>query len=337
MKNKLLKCMGLAIVSLVVPLCTSCNIEDDSGKLKIVTSVYSEYDWVMTVLGNKKDNASVRLLRDSGIDMHSYQPSMDDAKAISKCDLLVYVGGESDDWIEDAVKDAANKDKKVINLLETLGDGAKKEETVEGMQGEEEHEHEGEEEHDHEGEGEEEVEYDEHVWLSVKNAQIFVTAISDALGQIDAENAAYYKSNADSYVNQLKDLDNRYIAAVNAGTKDTILFGDRFPFRYMVEDYNLKYYAAFLGCSSNVTPDYTTIKFLADKIDELNLKVILKIEGNGTERLISAIKETANSKDLTVLTMDSIQSTRSSDFKNENARYLSVMENNLGVLKEALK
>ena len=337
MKNKLLKCMGLAIVSLVVPLCTSCNIEDDSGKLKIVTSVYSEYDWVMTVLGNKKDNASVRLLRDSGIDMHSYQPSMDDAKAISKCDLLVYVGGESDDWIEDAVKDAANKDKKVINLLETLGDGAKKEETVEGMQGEEEHEHEGEEEHDHEGEGEEEVEYDEHVWLSVKNAQIFVTAISDALGQIDAENAAYYKSNADSYVNQLKDLDNRYIAAVNAGTKDTILFGDRFPFRYMVEDYNLKYYAAFLGCSSNVTPDYTTIKFLADKIDELNLKVILKIEGNATERLISAIKETANSKDLTVLTMDSIQSTRSSDFKNENARYLSVMENNLGVLKEALK
>ena len=337
MKNKLLKCMGLAVVSLVVPLCTSCNIEDDGGKLKIVTSVYSEYDWVMTVLGDKKDNASVRLLRDSGIDMHSYQPSMDDAKAISKCDLLVYVGGESDDWIEDAVKDAANKDKKVINLLETLGDGAKKEETVEGMQGEEEHEHEGEEEYDHEGEGEEEVEYDEHVWLSVKNAQIFVTAISDALGQIDAGNAAYYKSNADSYVNQLKDLDNRYTAAVSAGEKDTILFGDRFPFRYMVEDYNLKYYAAFLGCSSNVTPDYTTIKFLAEKIDELNLKVILKIEGNATERLISAIKETANTKDLTVLTMDSIQSARSSDFKNENARYLSIMENNLGVLKEALK
>ena len=329
MKKIFLKCMGLAIVSLVVPLCTSCNIEDDSGKLKIVTSVYSEYDWVMTVLGNKKDNASVRLLRDSGIDMHSYQPSMDDVKAISKCDLLVYVGGESDEWIEDSVKDAANKDKKVINLLETLGDGAKEEETVEGMQGEEEEEGE---------EGEmEEVEYDEHVWLSVKNAQIFVTAISNALGEIDTENAAYYKSNADSYINQLKDLDNRYTAAVSAGTKDTILFGDRFPFRYMVEDYNLKYYAAFLGCSSNVTPDYTTIKFLADKIDELSLKVILKIEGNATERLISAIKETANTKDLTVLTMDSIQSARSSDFKNENTRYLSVMENNLGALKEALK
>ena len=329
MKNKFLKCMGLAIVSLVVPLCASCNIEDDSGKLKIVTSIYSEYDWVMTVLGNKKDNAKVTLLRDSGIDMHSYQPSMDDAKAISKCDLLVYVGGESDDWIEDAVKDAANKDKKVINLLETLGDGAKKEETVEGMQGEEEEEGEP---------GEmEEVEYDEHVWLSVKNAQIFVTAISEALGQIDTENAAYYKSNADSYINQLKDLDNRYTEAVQGGTKDTVLFGDRFPFRYMVEDYNLKYYAAFLGCSSNVTPDYTTIKFLAEKIDELNLKVILKIEGNATERLISAIKETANTKDLTVLTMDSIQSARSSDFKNENARYLSIMENNLGVLKEALK
>lgn len=329
MKNKFMKCMGLAVVSLVVPLCTSCNIEDDSGKLKIVTSIYSEYDWVMTVLGNKKDNAKVTLLRDNGVDMHSYQPSMDDAKAISKCDLLVYVGGESDEWIEDAVEDAVNKDKKVINLLETLGDGAKEEETVEGMQGEEEEEGEP---------GEmEEVEYDEHVWLSVKNAQIFVTAISEVLGQIDAENAAYYKSNADSYINQLKDLDNRYTEAVQGGTKDTILFGDRFPFRYMVEDYNLKYYAAFLGCSSDVTPDYTTIKFLADKIDELNLKVILKIEGNATERLINAIKETANTKDLTVLTMDSIQSARSSDFKNENSRYLSVMESNLGVLKEALK
>ena len=327
MKNKFLKCMGLAIVSLVVPLCTSCNIEDDSGKLKIVTSIYSEYDWVMTVLGNKKDTAKVTLLRDNGVDMHSYQPSMDDAKAISKCDLLVFVGGESDDWIEDAVKDAVNKDKKVINLLETLGDDAKEEETVEGMQGEEE----GEEEE------EEEVEYDEHVWLSVKNAQVFVTAISEALGQIDKENAAYYKSNADSYINQLKDLDSRYAEAVKDGAQNTILFGDRFPFRYLVEDYNLNYYAAFLGCSSDVTPDYTTIKFLADKIDELNLKVILKIEGNATERLINAIKETANTKDLTVLTMDSIQSTRSSDFKNENARYLSVMENNLGVLKEALK
>lgn len=331
MKNKFLKWMGLATVSLVVPLCTSCNIEDDSGKLKIVTSIYSEYDWVMTVLGDKKDNAKVTLLRDNGVDMHSYQPSMDDAKAISKCDLLVFVGGESDEWIEDSVKDAVNKDKKVINLLETLGDGAKEEETVEGMQGEEE------EGHDHEGEGEEEVEYDEHVWLSVKNAQIFVGSISDALGEIDAENANYYKSNADAYINQLKDLDARYTAAVKAGVQDTILFGDRFPFRYMVDDYELNYYAAFLGCSSDVTPDYTTIKFLADKIDELGLKAILKIEGNATERLISAIKETADTKDLTVLTMDSIQSARSSDFKNEKTRYLSIMESNLGVLTEALK
>ena len=327
MNNKFLKCMGLALVSFVVPLCTSCNIEDDSGKLKIVTSVYSEYDWVMTVLGNKKDNAKVTLLRDNGVDMHSYQPSMDDARAISKCDLLVYVGGESDEWIEDSVKDAVNKDKKVINLLETLGDGAKEEEAVEGMQGEEEGE----------GEEEEEVEYDEHVWLSLRNAQLYVTAISDALGQIDSENASYYKSNADAYINQLKDLDNRYVSAVNESTKDTLVFADRFPFRYLVEDYQLKYYAAFLGCSTDTTPDFTTTRFLANKVDELGLKVILKIEGNGGERVINAVKETAKTKDLTVLTMNSIQSARSSDFKNENSRYLSIMESNLGVLKEALK
>ena len=224
MKNKFMKCMGLAVVSLVVPLCTSCNIEDDSGKLKIVTSIYPEYDWVMTVLGDKKDDAKVTMLRDNGVDIHSYTPSFEDTKNISNCDLLVYVGGESDDWIDDTLKDALNKDMKVINLLETLGDAAKAEELVPGMQGEEE------EEEGEKGE-EEEVEYDEHVWLSVKNAQVFVKAISDTLGEIDSKNADYYKGNADAYINQLKDLDAKYTKAVEDGSKDTLVFADRFPFR----------------------------------------------------------------------------------------------------------
>ena len=327
MKNKFLKCMGLAIVSLVVPLCASCNAEDDSGKLKIVTSIYPEYDWVMTVLGDKKDDAKVTMLRDNGVDIHSYTPSFEDTKNISNCDLLIYVGGESDDWIDDTLKDALNKNMKVINLLETLGDAAKKEEVVPGMQGEEEEE---------EGEEEEEEEYDEHVWLSVKNAQIFVKAISDTLGEIDNKNADYYKGNADTYINQLKDLDAKYTQAVKDGSKDTLVFADRFPFRYMVEDYSLNYYAAFLGCAAVSDIDFTTIKFLADKIDELELKVILKIEGKTGEGFAASVKDTAKSKDLKVLTMDSIQSAKSSNYKSGKT-YLSVMESNLEVLKEALK
>ena len=326
MKNKFLKCMGLAIVSLVVPLCAACNAEDDSGKLKIVTSIYPEYDWVMTVLGDKKDDAKVTMLRDNGVDIHSYTPSFEDTKNISNCDLLIYVGGESDDWIDDTLKDALNKNMKVINLLETLGDAAKKEEVVPGMQGEEEEE---------EGE-EEEEEYDEHVWLSVKNAQIFVKAISDTLGEIDNKNADYYKDNADTYINQLKDLDAKYTQAVTNGSKDTLVFADRFPFRYMVEDYSLNYYAAFLGCAAVSDIDFTTIKFLADKIDELELKVILKIEGKTGEGFATSVKDTAKSKDLKVLTMDSIQSAKSSNFKSGKT-YLSIMESNLEVLKEALR
>ena len=326
MNNKFLKCMGLAISSLIVPFCASCNSQNDDGKVKIVTSIYPEYDWVMTVLGEKKDNAKVTMLRDNGIDIHSYQPSMDDIRNISKCDLLVYVGGESDEWIDDTLKDAKNKDMKVINLLETLGDAAKEEEAVDGMQGEEEEE----------GEGEEEVEYDEHVWLSVKNAQTFVTAISNALSEIDAENEQYYKSNATSYIAQLKDLDDRYTSTVEAGTKDTILFADRFPFRYMVEDYSLKYYAAFLGCSAATQIDFTTIKFLADKIDELELDVILKIEGPDGDTFANAVKDSAKRKNLKVMTMDSIQSAKSDSYK-KGKTYLSIMERNLEVLNEALK
>ena len=329
MKNKFLKCMGLAIVSLVVPLCAACNAEDDSGKLKIVTSIYPEYDWVMTVLGDKKDDAKVTMLRDNGVDIHSYTPSFEDTKNISNCDLLVYVGGESDDWIDDTLKDALNKDMKVINLLETLGDAAKAEELVPGMQGEEE------EEEGEKGE-EEEVEYDEHVWLSVKNAQVFVKAISDTLGEIDSKNADYYKGNADAYINQLKDLDAKYTKAVEDGSKDTLVFADRFPFRYMVEDYSLNYYAAFLGCAAVSDIDFTTIKFLADKIDELGLKVILKIEGKTGEGFAESVKDTAQSKDLKVLTMDSIQSAKSSNFESGKT-YLSIMESNLEVLKEALR
>ena len=322
MHNKILKLAGLAVASLLVSLCSACNYESDSGKLKIVTSIYPEYDWVMNILGEKKDNAKVTMLLDSGSDLHSYQPTPKDIKNIANCDLLVFVGGESDEWVDDALKQAVNKNMKTINLLETLGDGAK-EEDEEGAE---------EDEHDHE---EGEVEYDEHVWLSLKNAKLFVKTIGDTLGQIDSENASYYKSNADTYIASLNALDERYQAAVDAKVKDTLLFADRYPFRYLLDDYGLEHVAAFSGCSAENTVGPNTLRMLVDKVNELNLSVIYKIDGSDG-KIAESVKESTGKTDLKILTMDSLQSGASTQFSSTN-NYLTRMEANLEVLKEGLK
>ena len=326
MKNKSLKLLGLLVASLVVPFCASCNSKNANAKLNIVTTIFPEYDWVMNVLGDKKDTANVTLLLDNGVDLHSYQPTAKDIVTISQSDLFIYVGGESDGWVEDALKQSTNQDMKTINLLEVLGDKAKEEELIEGMQGEEE----GEEE-----EEEEEKEYDEHVWLSLKNAELFINEISKNISSIDKENASYYESNTTSYINSLKSLDAQYDAAVKAGSKKTLLFADRFPFRYLVDDYSLSYYAAFIGCSAESEASFETIKFLADKVDELGLSVILKIESSDG-RIANTVKDTTKNKDQTILTMDSIQSASSKEYK-DGRNYLSIMEQNLTVLKEAVK
>ena len=335
MKNKFSKILGVALSSLIVPFCASCNTNNSGDKMSIVTTIFPEYDWVMNVLGEKKDNADVTLLLDNGIDLHSYQPTPKDIVTISKCDLFIYVGGESDEWVDDALKQAVNKDMKVINLMEALGDAVKEEEVIEGMEEEDhDHDHEEGEEHDHEEE-EEEVEYDEHVWLSIKNAEVIVKEIGKSLADIDKENASVYTANVTSYVNSLKELDKKYADAVKAGTKDTLLFADRFPFRYLVDDYNLKYYAAFVGCSAETEASFETIKFLAGKVDELGLNVILKIESSDGG-IAKTVKEATTNKNQTIMTMDSLQSASTKEYK-AGRNYLSVMEQNLTVLKDAIK
>ena len=335
MKNKFMKLVGVSLASLLVPFCVSCNDAKDDGKINIVTTIFPEYDWVMNVLGDKKDNANVTMLLDSGVDLHSYQPSPKDIVTISKCDLFVYVGGESDEWVEDVLKQASNKDMLTINLLDTLGDAAKEEEIKEGMQGEEDHDHDHEEGEDHDHEEEEEKEYDEHVWLSLKNAKLFVETISESISNLDKENANYYKANADAYVANLVALDAQYDAAVKAGSINTLLFADRFPFRYLVEDYSLEYYAAFIGCSAETNASFETITFLAKKVDELGLKVILKIESSDGA-IANTVKNNTQTKDQKILTMDSIQSATTKEYKN-GRNYLSIMTSNLDVLKEAVK
>lgn len=308
----------------------------EGDDLKIVTTIFPEYDWVMNVLGDNPANAELTMLLDNGVDLHSYQPTADDILKISTCDVFIYVGGESDEWVDDALSEAVNKDMKVINLLDVLGDAVKEEEVVEGMQ-EEEHEHEHEdadEEHEHEHD-EEEPEYDEHVWLSLKNAAVLTDSIAKALCEADPDNAKAYKDNSDAYIAKLNDLDKKYSDAVAKAPVKTLVFGDRFPFRYLTDDYGLSYYAAFVGCSAETEASFETITFLANKVDELSLHAVMAIEG-ADHRIAETVVANTKNKDQQILIMDSMQSVTSKDV-SDGTTYLKIMEDNLSALEKALE
>ena len=307
--------------------------ESESDKLRVVATIFPGYDWVHQIMGDRAAAADLTMLLDNGVDLHSYQPTTDDIIKVFDCDLFIYVGGESDGWAENALKTAANKDIKVVSLLEVLGERVKTEEIVEGMQdADHAHAHDHEHEHDHGHDHEEEA--DEHVWLSLKNAAVLVGAIADALQELDPDNKDTYAANASAYIEKLSALDGAYQSAVDGAARKTVLFGDRFPFRYLVDDYGLSYYAAFAGCSAESEASFETVSFLAKKVDELGLPCVLTIEGKN-HKLAETIVQSTAGKNQKVLTMDSMQSMTSKDVAN-GTTYLSVMEQNLSVLKEAL-
>ncbi|MGN0469197.1 MAG: metal ABC transporter substrate-binding protein [Acutalibacteraceae bacterium] len=295
----------------------------ETKKLSVVTTIFPEYDWVMQILGDKAENADVTMLLDSGVDLHSYQPTADDIIRISNCDLFIYVGGESDEWAEDALKEAVSQNMTVINLLDVLGSNVKQEEVIEGMEAEDEEDEEA------------EVEYDEHVWLSLKNAKIICNYIKDALMKLDEENKDTYSQNAEAYIKKLDALDDEYQQAVSNAKTKTLVFGDRFPFRYLTDDYGLTYYAAFVGCSAESEASFETIAFLAKKVDELGLSCVMTLEGTD-HKIAQTVVSTTASKSAKILSLDSMQSITAPDVQS-GASYLEIMEKNLSVLKEALQ
>ena len=297
---------------------------EETKKLSIVTTIFPAYDWVKQVVGDNK-NVEISFLIDKGVDLHSYQASAADIAKITDSDLFVYVGGESDDWAEDIIKE--NPNLKYINMVDSIG-----EELVEGMQDEEEHDNESEEHANEEGEHEEgEEEIDEHVWLSIKNAETIVSAIEAKLAEIDPDNKAEYEKNANDYLAKLDELDKEYKDTLSSIQNKTIIVGDRFPFRYLVNEYGIKYYAAFKGCDAGSEASFETVKFLANKMDELNMTDIFIIDGSKGD-LAKTIVDNTKDKNAKVLVLDSMQSTKSSD----NASYLDIMKKNLEVLKEVL-
>ena len=307
-----------------------CAALAEGKKISVVATIFPIYDWVREIAGESIANIDLTLLLDSGADLHNFQPTAADILKVSASDLFIFVGGESDEWVDDVLATAMNADMRTVNLVEALGDQAKEEELVEGM--EHEHDH---EEHDHDHDHEhEEAEMDEHVWLSLRNAQALCRVIADTLSEIDPNSAALYQANAAAYLEKLDALDQAYAAAVDAAAFDTLLFGDRFPFRYLADDYGLTYYAAFSGCSAESEASFQTIVFLAGKMDELGLPAVLTIEHPRT-RIAETVVQATKARNQKILALDSMQSITAQDVK-AGVTYLSIMENNLEVLKEAL-
>ena len=494
---------------------TETKTENSSAqKLNIVCTIFPEYDWVKQILGNHADHAEITYLLDSGVDLHSYQPTAMDMAKIADCDLFVFVGGESDEWVDDALAEKVNPQMQVINLMEVMGDAAKEEEVKEGMEHDHDHAHEhteikkddikdrnltdfagnwqslypllksgdlaeyvkhhaeenkesadevqkelaekwgcdvtavsidgtkitftyadgtkkdgeykyagyapvladdgdinavmyqyeaisGEspkyvmfndhgyqpakaehfhifygngtdfdtmkkdfkytpffipeglngkeavevleghnhsktEEHDHDHEHEEgEVEYDEHVWLSLKNAKKLCTNIAEKLSILDSANKDDYKKNLDAYTAQIDKLDGNFKALIDVTKQKTLVFGDRFPFRYLVDDYGLDYYAAFVGCSAETEASFETIVFLAEKMDTLSCGTIFTLE-NSDHKIAQTIIDNTKAKNQKIAELNSLQSVTKEQI-SKGATYLSLMQANYDTLKGALQ
>lgn len=357
-RNKLIKIFAVMLIAIMsIYTLTGCGSKNSgsSAKLKIVATTFPEYDWMRELLGDQAKDVDLKLLQKNGTDLHSYQPTADDLKDISESDIFIHVGGESDEWVEDALKNKKNKDMIVINLMDEMKDNKKAEEVKEGMQAEDEHEHDhkhdeakkdDEHHHDHKHEDakdehehnheEGEVEYDEHVWLSVKNAIKLCQPLEKALETKDKDNADTYKKNLESYTKKLTDLDQKYTDAVSKAKTKTLLFGDRFPFRYMVDDYGLDYFAAFVGCSAESEASFETIHFLSSKLNTLGLKHVVTIE-NSDKKIAKAIIKDSGSTKCDIQTLDSLQSIKTKDIESGKKTYIKTMEKNLDVLKVLLE
>lgn len=316
----MLKRILLPILALLI--FSGCTPEADTHDLTVITTAFPSYDFARTIAG---DQANVRMLLSPGAEAHSFEPTPKDMIDIQNCDLFIYAGGENEAWVTDMISSLEMDEDKVIAMLDVVHPLC--EEIVEGMESGHSHDHDDSCDHDHQDtQG-----YDEHVWTSPKNAALIAEAIAKAMGYIDPANASLYSSRYEKYEKQLMELDARFRALVSGAERHTLVFADRFPVRYFTEEYGLEYFAAFPGCSADTEPSAATIAFLIDKVKEENIPVVFSIElSNG--RLAAAIAEATGAK---VLTFTSCHNLTKEEF-DSGATYISLMENNLLNLQEAL-
>ncbi len=330
----LLKKLGMLAVSLVMVFSVvGCDVEDSVGNLNIVTTVFPAYDFTRAIVG--EDNVS--LLLNPGADLHSFEPTPKDIVSIQDSDLFIYVGGEL--WVEDVLEGIDISKTKVIRLMDYVD--LKEEELVEGMEHvheEEEEDHAHEEEHDdHEHEEEHDdhehdhASYDEHIWTSLRNAIILTEVIRDEVILLDTENANSYKDRTSEYVISLDQLDKEFTEMIDNAVRSEIIIGDKFPFRYFVDDYGLSYYAAFTGCSTASEASAQTIAFLIDKVEEDNIPVVFHTELSSEKITDTIVEETKTKK----LELHSAHNLTLSDFESGKT-YIDFMRDNYDNLKVAL-
>lgn len=323
MKKFLSFALSLFIVFTTLFTLTSCSSEkneskNDSGKISVVTTIFPYYDFTRSIAGDKAD---IKLLLSPGSEPHSYEPSPSDIVAIENCDIFIYNGGESDEWVESVLDSIENKNMKVMRMMDYVD--LLYEQSVDH----DEHEHEDGDGHEHEH-GEE---YDEHIWTSVKNAEKLTNAIYDELCVSDFANKAAYSSNRDSYLSKLQALDSEISDIVSNAKRNTVVFGDRFPFLYLVTDYSLEYECAFPGCSSETEPSISTVTHMIDFTRENKIPVVFYLEfSNG--KVAKLISEDTGAK---TMLFSSCHNVTKDEFA-DGATYISLMEQNENALKEAL-
>jgi len=321
MKNIHTKHISLALALFILlslfALCSCGGNDDGDGKLSVVSTIFPSYDFAKQI---GKDKANVKMLLPPGSESHSYEPSMKDIIAIRQCDLFIYVGGVSDSWV-DAILDSFDKKPRTLKLMDCVE--AREEEVVEGM----EHEDDGD---DDDGHSENDLEYDEHVWTSLKNAADIVDAICKEMSDADPENADAYGENAASYKKEILDLESRFAGYVSSKENIIMIFGDRFPFLYFAKDYGIEYYAAFQGCSTDTEPKTKTVAFLQDKVRSSGVGTVFYIEFSN-HKIADSIAEHTGAKTALFHSCHNV----SYEQISAGTTYVSLMEENLETLKRA--
>ncbi|MBR1414193.1 MAG: zinc ABC transporter substrate-binding protein [Bacilli bacterium] len=293
-----------------------CNKNNENNKLTIISTSFPGYDLARAIIKNNS-NIEVNMLLKPGAELHDFEPTPQDIKNIKNSDIFIYVGGDSDAWIEDILDDIDTDKTKIIKLMDLVD--TVEEEHVEGM------------EENHDEDEEEEVEYDEHVWTSPINAITITDKLKEKIIKIDTANKDLYEKNASNYINELNIIDKKIRDLVDNSKKKEIIFGDRFPLRYFVMEYNLNYYAAFPGCSEATEASAKTVSFLVNKVKQDKIPVVFKIELSSGKIAETIAKETGAK----VLEYNTAHNITQQDF-DKGVTIVDIMNNNIKVLKEAL-
>ena len=315
--KKLLAVLTAAAIPLSLCACSSESsyFESDGSKLKIISTVFPPYDLAKHIAG---DNAEIKILLPPGSEAHTYEPTAKEIIAIQNCDIFLYIGGENEQWADKLINSNDTGKVKVVKLIDSVHTLSEEDED----EHEDEHEH---HDHDHEHET------DEHIWTSPKNARLMLSAVYNAICEVDPENSKIYTENKDAYDEQLAELDDEYQKAVDNAANKTIVLADKFPFRYLAHEYGLDCYAAFSSCSDESEPSVSTMIKLTKKIKENNIPVVYYLEFSSTKIANTLCDETGATK----LMLHSCHNVSKQDIEN-NISYVDLMKQNLENLKVAL-